>query len=95
MRTYSVLLIFTVIVNINDLALVEGWAIVLPPPGICGVYGRETGLYFLPLLESASLSLRAARGQPAGWERAVSSGNLTVRKQHQLRGCESKQGGLW
>lgn len=36
MRTYSVLLIFTVIVNINDLALLEGWAIALPPLGICG-----------------------------------------------------------
>lgn len=54
MRTYPVLLIFTVIVNINDLALLEGWAIALPPLGICGVYGRETGLYFLPLLESAA-----------------------------------------
>lgn len=95
MRTYSVLLIFTVIVNISDLALAVGWATALPPPGIYGVYGRDTGLYFLPLLESASLSLRAARGQTAGCERAVPSGNPTTRKQHQLRGCESRQGGLW
>lgn len=74
--------LFTVTVNINDLELAEGWAIrlALPPPGICGVHERETGLYFLPLLESASLSLRAARGQPAGWERAAPSGNLTTRK---------------
>lgn len=59
--------------NINDLALAERWAIrlALPPPGICGVHERETSLYFLPLLECASLSLRAARDQPAGWERAV------------------------
>lgn len=53
------------------------------------------GLYFLPLPESASLSLRAVRGWPAGWERAVPSGNLTTGKLHQLRGYRMRQGGLW